>query len=86
MNPQQIKEFQEKMQLLKHQIQEKTISVDNSVEVVVNGHCQVSNITILKDLPRQELEVVLLTVINQGIVLVSEKVKQVISTYQKMYT
>lgn len=86
MNPQQIKEFQEQMQLLKHQIQEKITSVDSSVEVVVNGHCQVSKITILKDLPRQELEDVLLTVINQGIVIASEKVKQVISTYQKMYT
>lgn len=85
MNPQQIKEFQEKMQLLKHQIQETTTSIDNSIEVVINGHCQVSKINILKDLPRQELEVVLLTVINQGIVIASEKVKQAISTYQKMY-
>ena len=86
MTPQQIKEIQEKMLQLKHQIQEKAISVDNSVEVVVNGHCQVSSISISKDLPRQELEIVLLTVINQGIAAASEKVKQVAITYQKMYS
>ena len=83
MNPQQVKQIQEKFLQMQSQIQETVVSADGEITVVFNGNVQIINLTVSGNKSIEQLQPVLIETINKGIITVSEKIKNAMLLLQQ---
>lgn len=83
MNPQEIKEMQNKFLQYQQSIIEKVTSANNEVGVTMNGSVEVTEIDYNENLSKSELNTLLIPTINQCIKNVSEKIKQGVMAIQQ---
>ncbi len=83
MNPQQIKEAQEKFLQLQKNIQETVTSLNGEITVVFDGNVQITKLVIANNIDTSVLEPLLTETINRGIKNVSIKIQNAMKLLQQ---
>lgn len=80
MSPQQIAQFQNQLLL----IEEIVSSEDNKVSISINGQCKIQHINFSEDITIDEIKFILPSVINQGFILMGEKVQKLLISQRQI--
>lgn len=83
MNPQKIKEAQEKFMQLQKNIQETVTSTNGEIVATFDGNVQITKLSIADGLQPSTIQPLLIETINKGIKSVSEKIKAAMMALQR---
>ena len=84
MNIESIQKMQQQLLAFQNNLVETTTSDNDIVKVIMNGKMQIVEIKIGKEMPLNELEILLKEAINKSIIQVSTKLQETMKTLSQM--
>ncbi len=82
MNQDPIRELQAKINYQKHLISETHTNKNQTIEITINGHFEITKLYIMPEVAHETLAMDLPCILTKGIKSVSEKIHQVLMDFQ----